>query len=336
MGASRRSGPDRGGLGCGTRAGCANGGPVRDRLRLCVITPCRDEESYAERTINSILRQSRLPDLWIVVDDGSTDNTPAILRTMLADLPWVRIITVDRTGLRQLGSGVVRAFNRGLSSIDLRDFDVVGKLDLDLDLPEGYFEDMMERFALDPRLGSVSGKPYFFDEKGVQRFEVSGDENSVGMVKLYRVKAFEEIGGLVPELMWDGIDCHQLRRHGWQVYSTPSRAVAFEHLRPMGSSDRGVLRGRRRHGAGQYFMGSSAAFVFASALRRAWFPPRIIGSLAMVTGYLSAAVRRAPRFPDVGFRSDLRRFQRESLIMGKRRAIRRWEARVAPGRVPLP
>ena len=38
--------------------------------------------------------------------------------------------------------------------------------------------------------------------------------------------------------------------------------------------------------------------------------------------------------PLVQFRSDLRRYQREALLLGKRRAVRRWEARAA--RAPLP
>jgi hypothetical protein len=208
-------------------------------------------------------------------------------------------------------------------------------MDLDLDLPPGYFATMMDLMERDERLGTVSGKPFFRDPDGTVRFEVSGDENSVGMVKLYRVAAFRDIGGLVPEVMWDGIDCHQMRRHGWRAMSTNDSAVAFEHLRPMGSSDRGVLRGRRRHGRGQYFMGSSLAFVLVSGLRRALFPPVVLGSLNIYWGYLWSVLVRAPRYPDRDFRRDLRRYQREALVLGKRRAVRRWEARVEPAGASL-
>jgi poly-beta-1,6-N-acetyl-D-glucosamine synthase len=297
--------------------------------RYCVISPCRDEEAYLARSVASVLAQTEPPDRWVVVDDGSSDRTPELLHELLDDVPWAEVVHRARGGGRVLGSGVVRAFDAGLAHVDLDRYDAVVKLDLDLDLPPGYFADAMRRMAEDPRLGGVSGKPFHLDAHGRVHDELSGDENTVGMVKSYRVKAFRDIGGLVPEVMWDGIDCHQLRRHGWRVYSTDAPALRFEHLRPMGSSDRGVLRGRRRHGAGQWFMGTGPLFILASAVRRVLDPPWLLGSVSILVGYAGAAVRRRPRLEDPAFRRDLRRFQRESLVLGKTAAVRRWERRVS-------
>ena len=55
------------------------------RPLLCLITPCRDEAAYARRTLDSVLGQTRPPDLWVIVDDGSTDQTPAILDEYAVD-----------------------------------------------------------------------------------------------------------------------------------------------------------------------------------------------------------------------------------------------------------
>src|SRR5207253_10085160 len=46
--------------------------------RYCLITPCRDEADYARITLESITKQTIPPALWVIVDDGSTDNTPRI------------------------------------------------------------------------------------------------------------------------------------------------------------------------------------------------------------------------------------------------------------------
>jgi biofilm PGA synthesis N-glycosyltransferase PgaC len=299
--------------------------------RFCVISPCRDEERFLERSIGSVLAQTETPTTWVVVDDGSSDRTPQLLEQTLGDVRWARVVRRPRAGGRTLGSGVVWAFNAGLEHVNLDDYDFVFKLDLDLDLPSGYFADVLTLMDEDPRLGSVSGKPFHVDDRGRVQHEINGDENSVGMAKLWRVSAFRDIGGLVPELMWDGIDCHQLRRRGWRVHSDGDPALAFEHLRPMGASDRGILRGRRRHGAGQYFMGTSPVFLLASAARRVLFPPAVLGSVSIVVGYVWAALCRRPRFDDPGFIRDLRRYQRESLLLGKAEAIRRWEGRVEAG-----
>jgi biofilm PGA synthesis N-glycosyltransferase PgaC len=56
--------------------------------RYLLISPCRDEARYMRRTLDSVARQTVQPALWIVVDDGSTDETPAILEEYAARLPW--------------------------------------------------------------------------------------------------------------------------------------------------------------------------------------------------------------------------------------------------------
>ena len=43
--------------------------------KLIIITPAYNEAAYIERTINSVMSQTILPEKWIIVDDGSTDAT---------------------------------------------------------------------------------------------------------------------------------------------------------------------------------------------------------------------------------------------------------------------
>jgi hypothetical protein len=95
----------------------------------------------------------------------------------------------------------------------------------------------------------------------------------------------------------------------------------------MGSSDQGLWRGRWRHGRGQWFMGTSLLYMTASALYRATRPPLFAGGLAMWLGYAASMLAREPRYVDPEFRACLRHFQRESLLLGKRRAIDRWHRR---------
>src|SRR5438270_2117795 len=102
--------------------------------RYCLITPCRDEERFARRTIESVAAQSIPPALWLIVDDGSTDQTPQILAEYAARLPYLRIIRRENRGYRKLGGGVIDAFYAGYETIDPGDFDYVCKFDLDLDV----------------------------------------------------------------------------------------------------------------------------------------------------------------------------------------------------------
>ena len=303
--------------------------PVAPGRKYCLISPCRDEAAHLRRTLESVAAQTIPPSLWIVIDDGSTDQTPAILEEYAAKLPYLRVIHLPDRGFRQLGSGVVEAFYAGYNTINPDDFDFICKLDMDLDLPPRYFELLIERMEKNPRIGTCSGKPFFRDRRGRRVSEMCGDETSVGMTKFYRTACFRQIGGFEPALMWDGIDCHRCRMLGWIAVSWEEEQLSFEHLRPMGSSDRSWWTGRVRHGAGQYFMGTGPIYMLGSALFRMTRPPLLIGGVAILWGYLKSMLSREPRYRDAGFRRFLSAYQWRCLLQGKRRATEQVDARQA-------
>ena len=298
--------------------------------RYCLITPCRDEAKFARRTIESVARQTVLPSTWIIVDDGSRDETAAIVEECALRYPFIRLIRRTDRGVRKLGGGVIEAFDEGYRSIDPDAFDYVCKFDLDLDLPAGYFEGLMRRMEAEPRLGTSSGKPWFIHPAaGTLVPEVCGNEMSVGMAKFYRVACFREIGGFVQQVMWDGIDCHRARMLGWIAESVDDATLRFIHLRPQGSSHKSIWTGRVRAGFGQYFMGTAPPYYVASAVFRLFQHPAIIGSAAMLWGYLSSAVKRLPRYGDPEFRRFVRRYQYACLLKGKKAATAALDAQQA-------
>jgi biofilm PGA synthesis N-glycosyltransferase PgaC len=295
--------------------------------RLLIVSPCRNEAEYLARTIDSIAAQTVRPSLWVIVDDGSTDETPRLLGEYARRHDFIRIIRRADRGARAVGPGVIDAFYDGLESVDWRSFAFLCKLDLDLDLPTRYFEILLNRFERQPRLGTCSGKPYFPGAKGRLVSEKCGDEMSVGMTKLYRTRCFEQIGGFVREVMWDGIDCHRCRMLGWIARSWDEPDLRFIHLRPMGSSQKGILTGRMRHGFGQHFMGTSLAYMTASSLFRMTRPPFVVGGLGMWLGFVRSMVKCEPRYGDAAFRSFLRAYQWSCLFRGKPRTTVAVDAR---------
>ena len=300
---------------------------VNPSRRYLLISPCRDESKYLRRTLESVAAQSVPPALWIVVDDGSSDETPAILEEYERRLPYLRVLRRTDRGRRQVGPGVVDAFCAGLQEVRMEDFDYLCKLDMDLDLPDRYFELLMQRMESDPRIGTTSGKPWFVHPRtGALVPEVCSDEMSVGMTKFYRVACFREIGGFVRQVMWDGIDCHRARMLGWIAESVNFEPVRFIHLRPQGASDRGIWTGRLRVGFGQYFMGTSPVYYLAVVISRLPRYPVLIGSVAMAWGYLRSWLIGLPRYDDLEFRRFLRSYQHACLRLGKRAATARVNA----------
>ena len=130
--------------------------PSTRSRRYCLITPCRDEAHYARRTLDAVTGQTVPPALWVIVDDGSKDETPKILAEYAARFPFIKIVRRADRGDRKLGGGVIDAFYAGYDSIDPDEFEYVCKLDLDLDLPPRYFELAMDWMEADPRIGTCS------------------------------------------------------------------------------------------------------------------------------------------------------------------------------------
>jgi poly-beta-1,6-N-acetyl-D-glucosamine synthase len=147
----------------------------------------------------------------------------------------------------------------------------------------------------------------------------------------------------VREVMWDGIDCHRARMLGWIAESVDQEAIRFIHLRPMGTSQKGVWTGRTRHGFGQYFMGTSPLYYLAVVIYRLPAYPMLIGSAAMLWGYFKSWLEGLPRYDDLEFRRFLRAYQHACLRLGKSAATARvnteragvWHAsHRAPGFLP--
>ena len=294
----------------------------------CLISPARNEAEYIRDTLDSVLAQTLLPKRWIIIDDGSTDDTPRILANYAKKHKFIEVHSRADRGKRALGGGVVEVFNQGMEILGDDPVEFVCKLDVDLILPPRYFERLLEEMAKDERLGSVSGKPYYRagDELKSERI---GDDVSAGMTKFYRRAFLDDIGGLVKGLIWDGIDCYRGRMLGWRSKSIEDAELRFIHLRPMGSSDKGIMTGRRRLGEGYWFLGAAPSFVLASAVYRLQHRPALIGSIATLQGYARAWLTRMPRYDDLEFRKYLRRYHRAMLTKGRARATELFDREAA-------
>jgi biofilm PGA synthesis N-glycosyltransferase PgaC len=295
---------------------------MRANRRYCLITPCRNEARYIRTTLETTCAQTVLPALWIIVDDGSTDETPAILADFAARYAFIRVIRRHDRGRRAVGGGVVDAFYEGLAHADLDRFDYVAKFDGDLELPPRYFERVMELMEADPLLGNLSGKLFERLADGQLFEERTGDENAVGPVKFYRVACFRQIGGFVREASWDAIDGHICRLNGWLASSVDDAELRIIHLRPMGSSQGNIKVGRVRWGRGKYFMGSAWYYVLAAAVYRSVEPPYLYGGLGIVFGFFMAMLTGHRRYENPEYRRYLRRFELRQLLLGKKRALR--------------
>jgi hypothetical protein len=272
-------------------------------------------------TLDSVVNQTVLPTKWIIVDDGSTDATPQILKEYSKKYTFIEVVTRENRGHRSVGPGVIDAFYEGYNHINLDEYNYICKLDLDLIMPEQYFEHMIIEMESRPRLGTFSGKAYYYGStKNDLISENCGDESSIGAAKFYRVNCFKQIGGFVRQVMWDGIDSHRCRLLGWISQSRDDKPTRFVHLRPMGSSQKGILTGRKRHGFGQYFMGTSLVYFLATIIFRLAQRPFIVGAICTLWGYVQSFLLQKERLNDPEMINFMRKYQWQCLLKGKGRA----------------
>ena len=257
--------------------------------RLLLITPCRDEAEHLERTIASVAAQTRPPDLWLIVDDGSTDATPEILARWAARLPYLEVRRPHRRshgvdGLATAAEAV--AFNGALRSVATTEFSHVGKLDADIELAPDYFQRLLDRFAVEADLGIVGGQ--LLEDHGRGWQPTGGPGHHVrGALKLYRRDCLEALGGGIEErLGWDTIDEVEARRRGYRTRTLPQPTA--RHLRPVASRG-GILRGRARLGRAAFILRYSPWWVAAKSAQVGLRRPYLLGGIAYFWGYLRAA-----------------------------------------------
>jgi biofilm PGA synthesis N-glycosyltransferase PgaC len=286
--------------------------------RLLLITPCRDEAEHLERTLASVAAQTRPPDLWLVVDDGSTDGTPTILRRWETRLPYLRVLRSHRRAGRG-GDGLATAaeavaFNGALASAGVHEFSHIGKLDADIELSPDYFQRLLDRFSVETELGIVGGM--LLEDHGRGWHPTGGPEHHVrGALKLYSRECLEVIGGCIEErLGWDTIDEVEARRRGYRTRTLPEPTA--RHLRPVASRG-GILRGRARLGRAAFILRYSPWWVALKSAQVGLSRPYALGGFAYFWGYLRAAAGdRRNRVQDPEFARFVRQELRHRAVRG--------------------
>ena len=290
-----------------------------DRLVLAVAVVFLNEEALLPRLLDSIALQTRPPDRLLLVDDGSDDASPRIARAFADAHEYARVMhrpRRPRVSDRLAAAAELEAFQWAVARVD-EPFDVIAKLDGDLELTPRFFESIAAAFDGDRSLGITGAALGVQAADGSVRRERSAAWHVRGATKFYRRACWAQIAPLPSILGWDTVDEARARMRGWQVRAVPIPGGDPLHLRSTGSYD-GALRGFRRRGAAAWAYGAHPAGVVVSAMLRARDRPRLLGALAYVSGWLGAALRRAPRAEP-----ELRRFVRREQLRRIARVLRR-------------
>ena len=161
--------------------------------RYAIVTPARNEAAFLGQTIASVISQTVRPSKWVIVNDGSTDDTDAVVQKCIAGHEWIELVSLPRRAERHFAAKVA-AFNAGMARLERTDYDVIVNLDADVSFDEEYFAFLLEKLASDPALGLV-GTPYRDALKQVYDYRFVSREHVTGPCQVFRRECFEDIGG---------------------------------------------------------------------------------------------------------------------------------------------
>lgn len=261
-----------------------------------IITPAYNEEKYIAQTIQSVFLQTLKPLLWLIVDDGSSDQTAEIVKKYAEGHSWLRYIYRPKEAGQSYYASNVHAIKKGIDCLGDIKYNYLAILDADITLLPDYYEQILTQMESDPELGIASGN--CADRIGNKLKKHLYDRRSCAKaIMIFRKECFEQIGGFVP-MKYGGEDtvaCFTARMRGWRTWAYHELLV--EHNKPLGTGpSKNIIKVRFRQGVGEYSIGSHPLFVLLKSLRRCIKePPYILGGLARLWGFIYAHFIGEPR-----------------------------------------
>lgn len=273
-------------------------------MNYVLITPARNEAAFIEKTLQSVIAQTIRPLRWVIVSDGSTDDTDAIVSRHLAGHPWIELVRLPPRPERNFAAKV-HAFNAGYERVKDLPFDVIANLDADVSFEPDFVAYLLRQFADKPELG-VAGTHYIEGSFHSYRDSYINVHHVNGQCQFFRRRCFEEIGGYTP-IKGGGIDWVAVttaRMRGWLTYSFSEKT--FLHHRKMSTAERGVYRALLHTGRKDYILGGHPLWqLFRGGFQMAK-RPYVIGGVCLVGAYAWCWLTRTER----AVSRDLMRFHR--------------------------
>jgi peptidoglycan/xylan/chitin deacetylase (PgdA/CDA1 family)/spore germination protein YaaH/GT2 family glycosyltransferase len=192
---------------------------------VSVLIPAFNEAKVITSSIHRVLASTDVRVEVIVIDDGSTDGTSAVVNEAFADEPRVRLLTLAN-------SGKARALNQGMALVNS---DVIIALDADTQFePETVAR--LARWFADPEIGAVAGNAkvgnkvnlvtrwqaveYVTAQNLERRALTQFDAITVvpGAVGAWRRQALDAVGGYPVDTLAEDQDLTiGIQRAGWRV-----------------------------------------------------------------------------------------------------------------------
>lgn len=267
-----------------------------------LVTPCKNEEKGLIQLIDSIVEQTIIPKLWVIVDDGSTDMSSMIIYEATKKYDWIKSIRLSVVS-RDLGihiSNVYRAgFDFAISYCNKNsiNYHYIGVIDSDLYVDSNYFEFLIKEFEINPKLGIASG--HVGNEiDGRIIWSIFRDDLPSGGARLWSKACFEDTGGYAITCSPDSVSNVKAMLHGWDTRQF--KEIKLISIRPHASAQ-GQWFGHKKLGSNNYYIGYSPLHALLKGITLLYSKDAYNMSgvgLSYIYGYFHAYFLKRPRIED--------------------------------------
>ncbi len=256
------------------------------RSKVAVVTMAKDEEEFLPGLVAAMAKVTPPPLVWLIWNDGSEDETPAIADEAAELLNFVRVVHHDskhRGFAEDFSCRIQAAIDEALGSVDAVP-QCVAILDADMLPPADYFYQVEEQMTDDMAIASgqvtVGGRPE--RQGGVAR----------GGARLVRADFLSAIGGIPAGPCWDALlDAKAVTRNLRSVqFNHPSIAQRRPTAATYGSWRQHALRGRFLHHVG---------CTLIDAAGRGFLQAGLPGAAGTATGFVGQVLARKSRTDDL-------------------------------------
>lgn len=197
---------------------------VSTQNRLALISPLKNEIENLPVLINSIENQTIPIDMWIIVDDQSTDGSGEYLQNYSSKIKNVNNFIVHHLDILSSDYGLGFKYSKvvayGFDILFKQEcktgvtYDYIGILDTDCILHKNYYEKILEKFHVLPKLGLASGVIFYKTSDGKFKRDHEPERCARGPVRVWRGDCIRETG-YRPGLSADSISSANAWSCGW-------------------------------------------------------------------------------------------------------------------------
>ena len=278
-----------------------------------LITPVKNEERYLPGLAQCIIKQSHLPEVWVIIDDASTDRTPEIIKELVDTHAWIHAIRIEEHKERTFGAHLFGIFRTGLErSVELSgEVEYLVNLDADVRFHDetirllcGVMDTNHKLAIASPRLMTLRQETdveelkhpetILADKKLVLRTDKNRVNEPTNGLRIYRKQFLDAIGGFPVN---DAADDMVLGKAVMKGYSIGFVDGIWAYLiRETGTTlknayARGKVRGYRLYIVHYHPLLAAAAFAWDTLFRPSW-------GAGVLAGYLEALIKRKKRIDD--------------------------------------